>query len=165
MASDRPEYVPGFVSPFDFPQRSDWVADEASLLDQIYQLLAERLPRQEETVTEADVFSQWCVVELLGHRRTGGLVTEVQLAGHGFLRLDIPAVDADGLFEPARTQFVAPASVYALHPTTQVIATAAARATAPPIRRYELFAAEKPGDEGLDEDTHDFGDGYGPNSG
>jgi hypothetical protein len=40
--------------------------------------------------TDSQPFGEWCVVELLGHRRLAGYVQEVQLAGTGFLRLDIP---------------------------------------------------------------------------
>lgn len=65
------------------------------------------------TTTEADqTFDEWCVAELLGHRRVAGRVREVQLAGHGFLRLDEPGADG----QPGRTQFIAPGSVYVLHP-------------------------------------------------
>lgn len=84
-------------------------------------------------------FDEWAIVELLGHRRLAGRVREVQIAGAGFLRLDIP--DCGG--HPAQTQFVAPGSVYALHPTTEAIATAAAANFRPqPVNRWELEWAE-----------------------
>lgn len=35
-------------------------------------------------------FEGWAILELMGHRRLGGYVTEVELAGHGMLRLDVP---------------------------------------------------------------------------
>lgn len=83
-------------------------------------------------------FDQWCIVELLGHRRLAGRVREVQLAGAGFLRLDVPATPGHG----EQTQFVSPGSVYALHPTTEAIATAVAERFRPqPIQRWELPAA------------------------
>ena len=82
-----------------------------------------------------DTFAQWSIVELLGHRRLGGYLTEVQLAGAGFLRLDIPA-------EPPATQFISPGSVYAITPTTQEIATAVARrSNMAPVARWELEPA------------------------
>ena len=84
-----------------------------------------------------ETFDEWCVLELMGHRRLAGRVREVQLAGAGFLRLDIPATDGHG----PQTQYVAPGSVYALHPTTEVIATAAAGNFRPaPVSRWELEA-------------------------
>jgi hypothetical protein len=36
-------------------------------------------------------FSSWVILELLGHRRLAGKLTEQQIAGHGFLRLDVPS--------------------------------------------------------------------------
>lgn len=103
--------------------------------------------------TDTPTFDEWCIVELLGHRRLAGRVREVQLAGAGFLRLDIPAAGAD----PARTQFVSPASVYALHPTDEATARRAAAAWRPaPVQRWELPALParanlEPGDDGYDE--------------
>ena len=44
--------------------------------------------------TEQAAFSEWCILELMGHRRLAGLVTECQVAGHGFLRLDVPHCDS-----------------------------------------------------------------------
>ena len=80
-------------------------------------------------------FDEWVILELLGHRRLAGRVREVQLAGAGFLRLDIPATDGHG----AQTQYISPSSVYAMHPTTQEIATAAAANFRPqPVSRWEL---------------------------
>lgn len=93
---------------------------------------------------------EWMVVELMGHRRLAGRVREVQIAGAGFLRLDIPATDGHG----PETQFVAPSSVYALHPTTEDIATRAAAHFRPaPVSRWELEA--KPQPRMLPEDYED----------
>lgn len=98
-------------------------------------------------------FAGWCILELLGHRRLAGYVRENQLAGHGFLRVDIPAAGTD----PGRTQYVAPGSVYALHPVGEQTARRAATAWRPaPVQRWELPAApnhpDAP-DEDLDDDT------------
>lgn len=35
-------------------------------------------------------FEGWAILELMGHRRLAGWVEEVQLAGHGMIRLDVP---------------------------------------------------------------------------
>ena len=85
-----------------------------------------------------ETFEQWAIVEMMGHRRLAGLVREVQLAGHGFLRLDIPATVDD----PGRSQYLSPGSVYALHPVTEETArTAAAQWRPAPVQRWELPAA------------------------
>ena len=62
-------------------------------------------------------FDEWAVVELLGHRKVVGRVTEQQIAGAGFLRVDIPGEGQD-----FTTQFYGPASIYCITPTTEEIA-------------------------------------------
>lgn len=89
------------------------------------------------TATTDQPFDEWAIVELLGHRRLAGRLREATLAGAGFLRLDIPATPGH---EP-QTQYIAPGSVYALHPTTEAIATAAAARCRPePVSRWDLPA-------------------------
>ena len=86
-------------------------------------------------VDEPEIFDHWAIVELLGHRRLAARVREVQLAGAGFLRLDIP----DG-----QTQYVGPSSVYALHPVSEDIARRFMADNRPaPVQRWELVAAEE----------------------
>ena len=80
-------------------------------------------------------FAEWSVVELLGHRRLGAYVTEQEIAGKGFLRLDIPG-DGDAFIA---TQLVNPTSVYALTPVSEAMARAVARHNQPqPVQRWEL---------------------------
>lgn len=105
----------------------------------------------------------WMIVELLGHRRLAGRVSEVTVAGHGFLRLDIPPAGAD----PGRTQFIAPSAVYALHPVDETTARTAATTWRPePVSRWELRPApptRRDVDDAItqliDEDTEEFDDG------
>ncbi len=107
-------------------------------------------------------FDEWCIVELLGHRRLAGRLTEVQIAGAGFLRLDIPAHGGD----PARTQLIQPGSVYALHPVDEATARRAASSWRPaPVQRWELPAAPVAAQPGHDDDEDLDGDdldGEGP---
>lgn len=89
-------------------------------------------------------FDEWCVVELLGRRRLAARVREQTIAGVGFLRLDEPdTTDGDGsTWIPGRTQYASPASVYALHPTTEEAARSLAGAwRTEPVQRWELPAA------------------------
>jgi hypothetical protein len=86
-------------------------------------------------------FDEWVILELMGHRRLAGRVREVQVAGAGFLRLDMPATEGHS----PQTQYVAPGSVYAMHPTTEEIATAAAANFRPaPVSRWELESKAQP---------------------
>lgn len=108
-------------------------------------------------MSDTEIFSEFCIVELLGHRRLGAKVTEVQLAGAGFLRLDV----YENGDEPILTQLVSPASVYAITPTTEEVARALARQThAAPVTRYELDPPKSPayGGSRFNADLDDFED-------
>lgn len=88
------------------------------------------------TAPESTPFAEWAVLELMGHRRLAGWLTECELAGKGFLRLDIPGD------QPA-TQLYNPASVYAITPTTEDIARAVAADCRPaPVQLWELERAQ-----------------------
>lgn len=88
--------------------------------------------------TNETAFDHWAILELLGHRRLAGRVTEAQIAGASFLRIDVPS-------NPPATQFYAPGSVYAITPTTEDIARAVALGSAPaPVQRWELPAPAIP---------------------
>ena len=89
---------------------------------------------------------EWCVLELMGHRRLGGKVSEQEIAGAAFLRIDVPGADGT----TAATPFYSPAAVYAVTPTTEEMARAVALAHQPePVTRWELRALEAPtGDVG-----------------
>lgn len=110
---------------------------------------------------EKSPFEGWAIIELMGHRRLGGYVSEVTFAGAAFVRIDIPGEDG----KPAATQLVSPGSVYALTPTTEAIARAVAARNQPaPVQRWELpqLTAEPVPAGGVsdDDDYHDddFGD-------
>ena len=88
-------------------------------------------------MSEADQRTElgWCVIEIMGHRRLGGFVREQEIAGAGFLRIDVPGEGG----APIATQFYPPASVYCLTPTTETMARAVARQNRPaPVQRWEL---------------------------
>lgn len=90
------------------------------------------------TPAAGPAFDEWCIVELLGHRRLAARVREATLAGTGMLRLDEPATATT----QARTQYVSPGSVYALHPTTeQVVTTMCADWATEPVSRWDLARA------------------------
>lgn len=85
---------------------------------------------------EETSFEQWCIVELMGHKRLAARVTERNIAGKGFLQLDIP--DGQGGFA---TSLYSPDSVYGLHPVEEKVArTVAAQAQSTPVHRHELQA-------------------------
>lgn len=101
---------------------------------------------------QADTFEGWAILELMGHRRLAGYVKQVDLAGAGFLRLDVPgdmlAGHVDGAWGGA-TQFYPPSSVYCLTPTTEDVARRlAARARPEPVSRWELPELPAAADDG-----------------
>lgn len=88
-------------------------------------------------------FEGWAILELFGHRRLAGMITETTIAGAGFLRLDVPG-------DPPATQFYPPSAVYCLTPTTEEVALAVAARNQPaPVQRWEL---PKPIDQDPEED-------------
>lgn len=90
----------------------------------------------------------WAILELMGHRRLGGLVSEVTVAGAPMLRIDIPAEAG----QPQATQFYSAAALYCITPTTEPIARQVAAINRPaPVQRWELPALPQRPDE-PDED-------------
>lgn len=81
---------------------------------------------------EKTKFEEWAVLELMGHRRLAGKVSEQTIGGAALIRIDIPS-------EPPVTQFYGGASVYCITPTTEEIARAVAKdLQVGPVSRYEL---------------------------
>jgi hypothetical protein len=104
-------------------------------------------------------FESWCIVELFGHQQIAGLVSEQQIAGQGFVRVDVPATEGREGF----TRLFGGGAIYSIIPTTEPIATRyATRLDSRPIAPYMLapMASEvrfgDPDDE--DDDPHSFGD-------
>lgn len=64
----------------------------------------------------------WGVVELFGHHQVAGRVSESEIAGAAFIRVDVPEVGD----RPAHTKYYGPAAIYAMHPCTEEIARQAA---------------------------------------
>lgn len=89
-------------------------------------------------------FAEWAIVELMGHRRLAGYLSEVELAGKGFLRLDVPTG------EGSVTQLYNPASVYAITPTSEETARRVAAVSQPaPVQQWELPGAIEGVDDGF----------------
>lgn len=72
---------------------------------------------------ETKSFDEWANVEVMGHRRFAGRVTEQVVAGCGFVRIDVPAVDERLPF----TKLIGTASIYAITPVSEGVARELAR--------------------------------------
>lgn len=116
-------------------------------------------------MSELNGFDQWAILELLGHVKLAGRVTEEEHFGAKLGRIDIPT--GDGF----TTQYFSGDSIYRLTPTTEAIARSVAVRNQPtPAHRWELApprplpadAFDRPGvreyGEDEDEDDDDTGD-------
>jgi hypothetical protein len=70
----------------------------------------------------AEKFEAWGIVELMGHQRAAGRLSEQNIGGANLLRVDVP----DG--ETFRTVFYGASAIYALHVTDEAAAHAVRRA-------------------------------------
>ena len=105
----------------------------------------------------SEAFQSWAVVELMGHRRMAGLVTEQELFGVGMLRIDVPGAD-----DAMTTQFYSPSALYCLTPVTEHVARAyAAKNYMRPISTFDLalpapvIEQERGGYDDIDDDPED----------
>jgi hypothetical protein len=87
---------------------------------------------------QVERFESWAIVELLGHVRMAGRVTEEELFGSKIGRVDCPS--PDGSFV---TVYFGGGSVYRLSPCSEAVARAVAQVSRPePVHRWELPAPE-----------------------
>lgn len=83
----------------------------------------------------SESFNQWGILELMGHVRLAGRITEESHFGAALGRIDIPS--GDGF----TTQYFGGGSIYRLTPTTEDIARSVAAHNQPqPVARWELSA-------------------------
>lgn len=109
-------------------------------------------------------FEGWAILELMGHRKLAGRVSEAVIGGGSFIRIDVPGENAD-----VATQFYAPGAVYCITPCTEDLARRTAAGCRPaPVTEYDLpprprlRAASVPGCDDIpddDEDEEDVDDG------
>jgi len=86
-------------------------------------------------MSEAKGFEGWALVEVMGHHKFAGKVTEATIAGAGFLRLDVP----ESVGQQAYTKFIAPAALYALTPISEDVARGlAASYRVQPVNEWDL---------------------------
>lgn len=113
--------------------------------------------------TKQETFDAWCLVELFGHAKLAGKVSEANIAGGVLLRVDVPEieVESNGKVEKvaAYTKFYGTNAIYSLTVTTQETCEAFLRHHRPkPVMAYELAgrpmltANLEDDDDGMDED-------------
>lgn len=88
-----------------------------------------------EQQTPKPSFDQWCVVELMGHQRIAGRVTEETLFGTALMRVDVPETSKGAGF----TKYYGSTAIYCVTPVDEAIARGVAERLDPrPVQRYEL---------------------------
>lgn len=84
---------------------------------------------------ENTAYTGWAVVELMGHRRIAGHVSEAAQYGTAMIRIDVPTTEGEPI-----TQFYGGASIYCLSPVTEDVARAVALRNKPaPVSPYEIL--------------------------
>ncbi len=73
-------------------------------------------------------YEGWAIVELMGHRTFGGMVSEVEMYGGRLLRLDV--YDDEGE-EPAMTQYYGSSAIYCITPADESMARQVGRRSMP----------------------------------
>lgn len=82
-----------------------------------------------------DTFDEWAIVDVMGHQRYVGRVTEQVIAGCGFVRVDVPKTDK----QPPWSKLIGTGSIYAITPVSEDIAKAMAnRRDDTPVQAFEL---------------------------
>jgi len=112
---------------------------------------------------ETKPFDQWCILEVMGHQKFAGRVTEQVIGGASFIRIDVPETKRHGPF----SKLFGAGSIYALTPVEESIARGVAETLGvAPLNVYELPEAireklrqpalthvtDVPYDDGMDPD-------------
>lgn len=86
-----------------------------------------------------DKFEAWGLLEMFGHQRLAGLLTEQTIGGCHFIRIDVPEVEG----VQGYTRFFTNGAIYGMTITTEEVARGlAANLRARPVQAYELRSVE-----------------------
>lgn len=98
----------------------------------------------------SEKFESWGVVEVMGHQRFAGWISEQSIGGASFVRVDVPEVPAvahrgytqDAI--PAYTKLFGGASIYAITPCTEEVARrAVANFCSRPLSHVDLVRRDE----------------------
>jgi hypothetical protein len=85
---------------------------------------------------QRETFEGWAILELMGHRKLGGKLSEQVIGGQAFVRID--AYEGDDA-APSATQFYSGSSIYAITPCGEATARAIAAYHRPqPVTVWEV---------------------------
>lgn len=87
---------------------------------------------QENTLND-DKFESWGIVDLFGHTRVAGMISEQTIGGETFIRVDVPDK------ESMHTRLFGKGAIYSMSLTDEAIAREmAVRSGVRPVSRYEV---------------------------
>ena len=90
--------------------------------------------------TENQTFKSWAIIELFGHQKIAGYMTEQSIGAGNMIRIDVPETKK----QPAYTRFLGNAAIYAINPVDENIARIIAdRLNVAPITAYDAIEALK----------------------
>ena len=72
---------------------------------------------------DTEKFNSWAIVEIFGHAKFAGHVTEQAFGGTSFVRVDVPSVDNS----PAFTKLFGASAIYSITPVTEELARKAVK--------------------------------------
>jgi hypothetical protein len=76
---------------------------------------------------QATPLDGWAIVEVLGHKKFAGHVSEQAFGSAVLIRVDVPETDQGGVFTKPYSKLIGPGSIYCITPCTEEIARAAAQ--------------------------------------
>lgn len=89
-----------------------------------------------ENGSEPKQFDHWAIVEIMGHSRYAGRVSEQAIGGCAFVRVDVPAVDGREAF----TKLFGPSAIFCITVCSEEVATVAAQqCQAKPVTIYAPY--------------------------
>lgn len=95
----------------------------------------------------------WAIVELFGHTRIAGKITEATIGSCSFVRVDVPELDAE---HPAFTKLYGNGAIYSLSPVEEEIAMLAVKQyRSRPVDLYRMPAARQLPEPGADIDEEE----------
>jgi hypothetical protein len=106
---------------------------------------------------QQESFKEFAIVELFGHQKIAGLVTEAVIGGCSLIRVDVPAIGD----QPAYTRYFGQGAIYSLTPVSEEIARSALDYIRPrPVQPYMLPASHTERTINDDQPGIDYGDDY-----
>lgn len=105
---------------------------------------------------EQERFEAWGIVDLFGHTRLAGRISEQTIGGETFIRVDVP--NGEGF----HTRLFGKGAIYGMALTDEAIARAAAKVHQPrPVSIYDvpaLLADRRPASQPMDYNDRDDDD-------